>query len=195
MSKNKRGFIIAVSGVIVGIVIDKLWLSSIVNFIISNITSKKLTGNIFDFIGNILIALTSAGIAWFISSRDKKEIKEKNIRDSIMTLKLMKIEISIHKAKLTNLIEQDRIEYRQCTDDIKKLNTDVWNKNFNKLIISDQLFEKFYKYYLALSELSFLNEDELLEKEKTYLKQHINKSEQAIEKISKEIENNSPTPD
>ncbi|EOI6652785.1 hypothetical protein ACMVKS_000806 [Enterococcus hirae] len=162
---------------------DLLWVS-IIHFVKDN----SLLGNIVDFMGNIVIALTSAGIAWFISNRDKKEINKRKKHESIMALKLLKLEISIHITKLNNLISNHN-DYEKSISDIRNLNVDVWEKNFNKLDISDDLLEKFHKYYIGLRELGFLSKEELDDTQAKFLENQKNKSEQAIEVIEKTLNN------
>lgn len=167
----------------VGVFFSHMFIPRISSFIFRN----ELIGNIFDFVGNIIIALTSAGIAWFVASRDKNQMEKIKLRDSLMTLKLLKLEIGIHEAKINNLINQEEYEYSKYMDEIKKINTNIWDDNYNKLVVSDDLFERFHKYYLSLSELSSLSEEELQEEEKKYLHQQLNKSIQAVKVIDNEL--------
>ncbi|MDV4863263.1 hypothetical protein NNG55_09275, partial [Enterococcus faecium] len=83
-------FALLVCSFILGMLFKGLHWEAIAHFIKNN----DLLGNIVDFMGNILIALTSAGIAWFISNRDKKELRKRQKHESIMALKLLKLEIS-----------------------------------------------------------------------------------------------------
>lgn len=182
MSRVIQGIFIIVS-FFCGVIFTSIFLPKISSFIVSN----ELIGNIFDFMGNILIALTSAGIAWFIASRDKKHLEKMKLRDSFMTLKLLKIEIEIHKAKLNNLISRDQIVYDEYVDEIKKIQTNIWNDNYSKLVVSDDLFERFHKYYLSLNELSSLREEEIDKDERKYLQVQLNKSIQASNVIDDEL--------
>gem|GEM_PF-6109592 len=104
-----------------------------------------------------------------------------------MTLKLLKIEIEIHKAKLNNLISRDQIVYDEYVDEIKKIQTNIWNDNYSKLVVSDDLFERFHKYYLSLNELSSLREEEIDQGERKYLQVQLNKSIQASNVIDDEL--------
>lgn len=182
MSKLTQAILI-IASFICGAIFTNFLFPEISNFVVNN----ELIGNIFDFMGNILIALTSAGIAWFVSSRDKKQLEKVKLRDSYMTLKLLKLEIGIHHTKLNNLISQNELEYSEYMDEIKKITSNIWNDNYNKLVISDDLFERFHKYYLSLSELSSLSEEEVKSQEKKYLQQQLHKSAQAVKVIDDEL--------
>lgn len=171
-------FALLVYSFILGTLFKGLHWEAIAHFIKDN----DLLGNIVDFMGNILIALTSAGIAWFISNRDKKELRNREKHESIMALKLLKLEISIHLTKLNNLIDNHE-DYEKSISEIRNLNIDVWEKNFNKLDISDDLLEKFHKYYIGLRELGFISEEELNDSQSHFLENQKNKSMQAIKVI------------
>ncbi|NBA63082.1 hypothetical protein [Enterococcus mundtii] len=175
-------FTLLVCSFILGILFKSLNFGEMAHFVNDN----DLLGNIVDFMGNILIALTSAGIAWFISNRDKKELSKRKKHESIMALKLLKLEISIHVTKLNNLISNHE-DYEKSINEIRNLNIDVWEKNFNKLDVSDDLLEKFHKYYIGLRELGFISEEELNDSQSNYLENQKNKSLKAIEVIEENL--------
>ncbi|MGG5306552.1 hypothetical protein IGK38_001215 [Enterococcus pernyi] len=94
------------------------------NFIIK----KELLGNIIDFVGNILIALTSAGIAWFVSKREYATSKERErinaVKEKKGMLQLLKIENEFNLNNLESAYETEAPESK--TEILKQLTTSVW---------------------------------------------------------------------
>ncbi|EOA3430736.1 MAG: hypothetical protein SPG88_02450 [Enterococcus hirae] len=94
------------------------------NFIIK----KELLGNIIDFVGNILIALTSAGIAWFVSKREYATSKERErinaVKEKKGMLQLLKIENEFNLNNLESAYETEAPESK--IEILKQLTTSVW---------------------------------------------------------------------
>ena len=124
--------------------------------------------------------------------RDKRQNEIDSKKDSLAALKLLKLEIKIHQIKLNNLLKQPDLSYEEIIRGIKSLSWNIWEKNYSRLIISDELFEKFHKYYISLEELASLNESELFAENKKYIEQQADKSNQAMLAIDKEIANIQP---
>lgn len=92
------------------------------------IEKRELLGNIIDFLGNILIALTSAGIAFFVSKRESslndKNIHIKKIKERKGMLQLLKIENSFNISILDSTAETENLDEK--IEILQGLTTRIW---------------------------------------------------------------------
>lgn len=159
---------------------------------INFVEDQGILGNIIDFLGNIFIAITSAMIAYFVSSyqtnKSEKEFNEKRLQESNMYLKLLAMEISTHKIMLQSILNSEGKDFEQIKKDLEKMSTFIWNGAIEKINVDNEDLARIYKYYMSLFYLKNISVEDIIIKDMLLIRNHLSKSEKAVEYINSLID-------
>lgn len=127
------------------------------------ISKRGIYGNIIDFLGNILIALTSAGIAWYVSKNESTKSKRMELakitQEQIGMLRLLKLENTFNQASLNTVHEA--CSSHEKKNELSRLRTNIWsNLRFN-LDQPYSVLEDLYLYYYQIESAKELTVEEL----------------------------------
>ncbi|MCC4043738.1 hypothetical protein [Enterococcus gallinarum] len=125
------------------------------------IMDNNLYGNIIDFLGNISIALTSAGIAWYVSYKESSKNQRKYMlekkQEQLGMLKLLALENTFNKASFETISETNNCLEKQS--ELSRLRTKIWDSLKFKLDQPSQVLEDIYLYYYQIESAKELSKE------------------------------------
>ena len=150
---------------------------------------NNLVPNVIDFLGNIIISLSSAYIAYFVSKKQVEKSERKNQLDfkqknDIMLKRLAK-EIKIN----IKLIEAC-VEHSNPTG-LLNIELSVWDWAFKNVDLPSDIFDNVYELYRTLriirSSCSEMSKEELESNASTYIDKIESVHKKIIDYINNEI--------
>lgn len=124
---------------------------------------NNLYGNIIDFLGNVLIAITSAGIAWYVSKNESLKSRRKELMDIQQEqkgmLQLLKIENTFNRASFETILESKTNEKK--IEELDRLRSSIWDSLKFKLNQPDGVKEDMYLYYYQIETAKELTVSEI----------------------------------
>lgn len=189
---NKKNILIFVLGVVLGIILVRIVNVWSLSNIIDRLLDLNILGNTIDFFGNILIAITSALIAWWVSKSEIRKVetseKKRICSEKKTYLNLLKLEVGTHLVVMENLVATSGDGEEDFTEDFESLDSVVWVTYIDKMHLEDKDLEKMYKYYLSLSKIIKLPVDEIKENDYSIIRDAISNAQGAISLIDKEMQ-------
>ncbi|MCO5531601.1 hypothetical protein NG885_07955 [Enterococcus faecium] len=171
---TKENLLFSLIGVILGLLlfpqIQNLNLASI----IKDLEDLNILGNILDIFGNIIIAVGSAVVAYFISRNEVKKanlaLVNKQNNEKKIYLNLLKIEISTHSVIIMNIVSSKLTSKIDIERSISTLSFEIWKNYLSNFHLQSENLEKIYKYYIYVSSLKDVEYEEILQDDYKILK-------------------------
>lgn len=171
---TKENLFFSLIGVILGLLlfpqIQNLNLASI----IKDLEDLNILGNILDIFGNIIIAVGSAVVAYFISRNEVKKanlaLVNKQNNEKKIYLNLLKIEISTHSVIIKNIVSSKLTSKIDIERSISTLSFEIWKNYLSNFHLQSENLEKIYKYYIYVSSLKDVEYEEILQDDYKILK-------------------------
>lgn len=189
MGKDKLLFFLSYIGIFLLGGLIAPFISSFTSNLFDKIKENGLLGNMVDLIGSIVVACMSAIIAYIVSNSQAKKHNERERisaeNESKTYFRMLIIELGTHKTLIENIVSNPEVKYETCIKELQNLRQDVWEKYADRLHADSETLEKLYKYYVSLSSLKDLSDEELKNKEKNYLQVHIDQINKAIDYLNK----------
>ncbi len=122
-------------------------------------------GNIIDFLGNVLIAMTSAGIAWYVSYKESSKNQKKDLferkQEQQGMLRLLVLENNFNKASFETISEGD--DYPAIQSELSRLRNKIWDSLKFKLDQPSKVLEDIYLYYYQIESAKELSVEDIKE--------------------------------
>lgn len=151
--------------------------SSLIPFLVNN----TAVSNMVDLIGNVLIAITSAIIAWFTT---EYQLRNQKFQENERTRKINKVFLILIREEITfNLKLFDLAIETKNMAPVSKIQSTVWSDSIEGTELDDDIISKLYSYY---RDLSIAKDGEYNnEFDQSIIESYVKESKNLLEQINK----------